>query len=105
MFSIVTVESSTRMPIASASPPSVMVLMVSPRKYSTMSEERIDSGIEIITTSVERQEPRNSTIISAVRTGGDGAFLEQPLDRRLDEYRLVEQLLDHACREAPRRAR
>ena len=43
-----------------------MVLMVSPRKYSTMSEDRIDSGIEIITTSVERQEPRNSTIISAV---------------------------------------
>ena len=32
VFSIVTVELSTRMPIASASPPSVMVLMVSPRK-------------------------------------------------------------------------
>ncbi len=32
VFSIVTVESSTRMPTASARPPSVMVLMVSPRK-------------------------------------------------------------------------
>ena len=32
VFSMVTVESSTRMPIASARPPSVMVLMVSPRK-------------------------------------------------------------------------
>ena len=32
VFSIVTVESSTRMPIASARPPSVMVLIVSPRK-------------------------------------------------------------------------
>ena len=32
VFSIVTVESSTRMPTASARPPRVMVLMVSPRK-------------------------------------------------------------------------
>ena len=32
VFSMVTVESSTRMPIASARPPSVIVLMVSPRK-------------------------------------------------------------------------
>ena len=32
VFSIVTVESSTRIPTASARPPSVMVLSVSPRK-------------------------------------------------------------------------
>jgi hypothetical protein len=32
VFSMVTVESSTRMPIASASPPRVSVLIVSPRK-------------------------------------------------------------------------
>ena len=32
VFSIVTVESSTRMPTASARPPRVMVLIVSPRK-------------------------------------------------------------------------
>ena len=44
VFSIVTVESSTRMPTASASPPSVMVLSVSPRKYSTTSEVRIAAG-------------------------------------------------------------
>ena len=67
MFSIVTVESSTKMPTASASPPSVMVLSVSPRKYSTTSDDRIASGIEIITTSVERHEPRNTRIINAVR--------------------------------------
>ena len=67
VFSIVTVESSTNMPTASARPPSVMVFSVSPRKYSTMSEDRIASGIEIMTTSVERQEPRKSRIISAVR--------------------------------------
>ena len=66
VFSMVTVESSTRMPTASARPPSVMVLMVSPRKNSTISEDRIASGIEIMTTNVERHEPRNSRIISAV---------------------------------------
>ena len=32
VFSIVTVESSTRMPIASANPPNVIVMSVSPRK-------------------------------------------------------------------------
>ena len=32
-----------------------------------MSEERIESGIETMTTRVERHDPRNSTIISAVR--------------------------------------
>src|ERR1700722_19015692 len=63
---MVTVESSTSMPTASASPPSVMVVEVSPRKYSTMSEVRIASGIEIMTTTVDRHDPRNSRIISAV---------------------------------------
>ena len=41
MFSIVTVPSSTRMPTASASPPSVMTLMVSPSHDSSVSENRI----------------------------------------------------------------
>ena len=54
------------MPIASARPPKVIVLIVSPRKYRTTSELKIESGIEIITTKVERHEPRNSTIIRAV---------------------------------------
>ena len=31
-------------------------------------EDRIASGIEIITTSVERHDPRNKRIISAVST-------------------------------------
>ena len=82
MFSIVTVESSTRMPTASARPPSVIVLSVSPRKYSTTSDDRIASGIEIITTSVDRQEPRNSRIISAVSAGRDRAFAQHAVDRR-----------------------
>ena len=99
MFSIVTVESSTRMPTASAKPPSVIVFSVSPRKYSTTSEVRIDSGIEIMTTSVERHDPRNSRIINAVRAGRDRAFAQHAGHRLLDEHRLVEQLLDlHAGR-------
>ena len=32
-----------------------------------MTEHRIDNGIEVATTSVERQLPRKSRIISAVR--------------------------------------
>ena len=66
MFSIVTVESSTRMPTASARPPSVMVLIVWPSADSTAIEVRIDSGIDTITTMVERHEPRKIRIISAV---------------------------------------
>src|SRR5580692_9630204 len=54
------------MPTASASPPNVIVLIVSPRKYSTTSEVSIASGIEIITTIVGRHEPRKRRIISAV---------------------------------------
>jgi len=67
MFSMVTVASSTRMPTARASPPRVMMLMVSPRKPSVMTEVRMESGIDTAMISVLRQLPRNSRIISAVR--------------------------------------
>ena len=66
MFSIVTVASSTRMPTARASPPSVMMFMVSPSQLMTMIETRIDRGIEMMTTSVLLQLPRNMRIMSAV---------------------------------------
>ena len=61
-----TVASSTRMPTASARPPSVMTFSVSPIAASTASETRIDSGIETSTISVERHEPRKVRIISPV---------------------------------------
>ena len=61
-----TVESSTNMPTASASPPRVMVLMVWPSAESTAMEVRIESGIETITIKVERQDPRKIRIIMAV---------------------------------------
>ncbi len=66
MFSIVTVASSTRMPTARASPPSVMMLIVSPSASRQMSELRIESGIEMAMISVLFQSPRKSRIMSAV---------------------------------------
>ena len=64
MFSIVTVASSTRMPTASARPPSVMMLRVSPIADSIAIAPSTDSGIDIAMMMVERQLPRNSRIIS-----------------------------------------
>ncbi len=65
-FSISTVASSTRMPTASAIPPSVIVLSDCPIAQRMMIPVRIDSGIETATISVLRHEPRNSRIIKAV---------------------------------------
>ena len=67
MFSITTVALSTSMPIASASPPSVMRLMVCPARNRPTTPAKIESGIEIATTTVLRQLPRNTRIISDTR--------------------------------------
>ena len=67
MFSISTVASSTRMPTASASPPSVMMLMVWPSRLSVITEVRIESGMETAMMTVLRQLPRKRRIITAVR--------------------------------------
>ena len=67
MFSIVTVASSTRMPTASARPPSVMMLSVSPIADSMMIDPSTASGIEMAMMTVERQLPRNSRIMTLVR--------------------------------------
>ena len=66
MFSMVTVASSTRMPTASARPPSVMILRVSPIAASMMMAPSTASGIEVAMMMVERQLPRNSRIITLV---------------------------------------
>ena len=79
MFSMVTVASSTRMPTASARPPSVMMLMVSRRTLSTMIEVRIESGIETAMISVLRQLPRKIRIISPVRQAAMMASRTTPL--------------------------
>ncbi len=94
MFSISTVASSTRMPTASASPPSVMMLMVSPSRLSTMIDVRIESGIETAMISVLRQLPRKSRIISRRQTGGDHRLADHAAHGRPHEDRLVGQRLD-----------
>ena len=66
MLSIVTVASSTSIPTASARPPRVMMLSVSPMAESAASAPRIASGIEVVTISVERALPRNSRIMRLV---------------------------------------
>src|SRR3982074_737605 len=78
MFSIATVASSTSMPTASARPPSVMMLMVSPSALSTMIELRIESGIDTAMITVLRQLPRKTRIISAVRQAATSASRSTP---------------------------
>ncbi len=79
MFSIVTVASSTRIPTASARPPRVMMLSVSPSAYRTKIDDRIDSGIETAMMQVLRQLPRNSRISAAVRPAAISASRTTPL--------------------------
>ena len=66
MFSMVTVASSTRMPTASARPPSVITLIVCPSSDSAIRELRTASGIDTVMMSVERQLPRKMRIMNAV---------------------------------------
>jgi hypothetical protein len=66
MFSSVTVASSTRMPTATARPPSVIILSVWARAESAVSEARIASGIETVMMSVDRQLPRKRRIMRPV---------------------------------------
>ena len=63
---MVTVASSTRMPTASARPPSVIRFSVCPIADSITMENSTASGIEVTTTMVLRQLPRNTSTSSAV---------------------------------------
>ena len=94
MFSISTVASSTRMPTASASPPRVMMLMVSPSALSTMIEVRIESGMETAMITVLRQLPRKIRIISPVRQAAISPSRTTPLMEARTKMRLVRQRPD-----------
>ena len=78
MFSISTVASSTRMPTASARPPSVITLRVWPIALRMASEVRIESGIDVMTTSVLRQLPRKSRIMRPVRKAAMAPSVSTP---------------------------
>ena len=66
MFSIATVASSTKIPTAKASPPRVIMLIVSPNADNTIMEDNTDKGIEIVIIKVLRQLPKNNRIINPV---------------------------------------
>ena len=79
VFSISTVASSTRIPTASASPPSVITLMVAPSRLKQISDTRIESGMEMHTITVLRQLPRKTRIIRPVRNAAVMASRTTPL--------------------------
>jgi hypothetical protein len=68
MFSSSTMESSTRRPTASASPPSVKMFSVCPRKYIAISVHRIDSGIAVKMMPVETKLRRKTRMTSNAST-------------------------------------
>ncbi len=78
-FSIVTVASSTRMPTASARPPSVITLSVSPAAASAAIAASTASGMDAAMISVERQLPRNSRIIADVSAAAISPSRATPL--------------------------
>src|ERR1700693_1758680 len=79
MFSTSTVASSTRMPTARASPPRVIILIVSPIALSTMMEARIARGMDVAMITVLRQLPRKARIMKAVRQAAISVSRTTPL--------------------------
>jgi len=67
IFSIVTVLSSTRIPIAKASPLRDMRLMVCPKSFRKSTPEITDIGMVRITISAALRSPKNRRTISPVR--------------------------------------
>ena len=67
MFSTSTVASSTSIPTASASPPSVMMLTLLPLSLRPMMAVKMASGIEVVTITMLRQLPRKTRIMNETR--------------------------------------
>src|ERR1700676_5212895 len=93
MLSIVTVASSTSMPTASASPPKVMMLSVSPIADSAAIAPRMASGIEVETIRVERAAEEQQDHQAGQRCGNH-AFADHALNRGTHEQRLIGDRLD-----------
>jgi len=86
---MVTVASSTRIPTASARPPSVITLMVWPSTESAISEHSTASGIETVMIKVERQLPRKHQDHEAGQRGRDNSFANHRRDGLFDEAGLI----------------
>ena len=78
MFSISTVASSTSMPMARASPPSVIKLRVCPVSLRPRMPIKMAMGIEVQTTIVLRQLPTKARIIKATRAAAMAASRSTP---------------------------
>ena len=93
-FSTSTTASSTSSPMAMARPPSVIVLMVRPNSWKTITVIRMEIGMAVSEIAVVRQFSRNRN-----RTHGDDderldQHAQHVVDRHLDERGLAEQHVD-----------
>ena len=91
MFSTSTVASSTRIPTARASPPSVMMLMVSPIALNTMIEVRIARGIEVAMINGASPTAQKSENHESGQARGDQCFPDDSADRAPNKNRLIGQ--------------
>ena len=68
MFSTSTMASSTTSPIATARPPRIMPLIVTPHSKRTVAAATIDSGSAVRLMIARRGERRNATRIKMTST-------------------------------------
>jgi hypothetical protein len=78
IFSISTVASSTRTPTASASPPSVMMLMVCPVPQSSTTAANSANGMLSTTMSALRQSRRKISTIRPVSAAPNNPSVTRP---------------------------
>ena len=83
MFSITTVDMSTRMPMASARPPNVMMLMVWPVSHSDRTAPISASGMFSTTTSALRQSRKNKRITNPVSNAPSAPSIVRPAIARV----------------------
>ena len=93
MFSIATVASSTRMPMASASPPRVIRLIVCPQSQRAIKAVIRASGMFSNTTKALRQSPRNRES-SAPPRPPPSAFQRHAANGSRNVRRLIEFVTD-----------
>ena len=79
IFSIITTEPSTIIPIAIARPPSDIRLAETPQYAMTVSARPIESGIEIKTSTVARKFIRNTNSTMTIRTNACSSAVETVL--------------------------
>ena len=94
MFSIATVASSTRMPTASARPPSVMMLMVSPSALSMQMEAQDRKRNRDGDDQRAAPAPQKQQNHDGGEARGDDGFANHAADGGAHEQRLIGDRLD-----------